>query len=89
MKKNKAFLDRAEAIKPRLIVTQKELIGSGRVLKAGDDELLDFGDHYTGCVTVTFESAGLSPYGGKIIRSICHAWSCMPAYFLRKYYSEG
>lgn len=30
-----------------------------------------------------------SPYGGKIIHSYCHAWSCGPSYFLRKYYTEG
>lgn len=29
-----------------------------------------------------------SPYGGQIIHSYCHAWSCTPAYFLRKYYLE-
>lgn len=27
-----------------------------------------------------------SPYGGTIVNSYCHAWSCTPAYFLRKYY---
>lgn len=26
-----------------------------------------------------------SPYGGSIVNSYCHAWSCAPAYFLRKY----
>ncbi len=26
-----------------------------------------------------------SPYGGIVIHSFCHAWSCTPAYFLRKY----
>ncbi len=26
-----------------------------------------------------------SPYGGTIVNSYCHAWSCAPAYFLRKY----
>ncbi|MEH2919535.1 family 78 glycoside hydrolase catalytic domain [Samsonia erythrinae] len=26
-----------------------------------------------------------SPYGSKIINSYCHAWSCTPAYFIRKY----
>ena len=26
-----------------------------------------------------------SPYGGCIVNSYCHAWSCAPAYFLRKY----
>lgn len=30
-----------------------------------------------------------SPYGGKIVNSYCHAWSCGPAYFLRKYGSLG
>ena len=28
----------------------------------------------------------VSPYGGIIVHSFCHAWSCTPAYFLRKYY---
>ncbi|MBR1692391.1 MAG: hypothetical protein IJ711_06395 [Lachnospiraceae bacterium] len=26
-----------------------------------------------------------SPYGGTIVLSYCHAWSCAPAYFIRKY----
>lgn len=26
-----------------------------------------------------------SPYGGTAVNSYCHAWSCAPAYFLRKY----
>ena len=30
-----------------------------------------------------------SPYGGNIIHSFCHAWSCTPTYFLRKYYQNG
>ena len=30
-----------------------------------------------------------SPYGGTIVNSYCHAWSCAPAYFLRKYYNIG
>ena len=25
-----------------------------------------------------------SPYGGTVVNSYCHAWSCAPAYFLRK-----
>lgn len=28
-----------------------------------------------------------SPYGGTIVNSYCHAWSCGPAYFLRKYFT--
>ncbi len=26
-----------------------------------------------------------SPYGSNIVNSYCHAWSCTPAYFIRKY----
>lgn len=29
-----------------------------------------------------------SPYGGTIVNSYCHAWSCGPAYFLRKYFNK-
>ena len=29
-----------------------------------------------------------SPYGGTIVNSYCHAWSCAPAYFLRKYFKK-
>lgn len=28
-----------------------------------------------------------SPYGVTIVNSYCHAWSCAPAYFLRRYYT--
>lgn len=30
------------------------------------------------------ENPNESPYGGTIVNSYCHAWSCAPAYFLRK-----
>ena len=26
-----------------------------------------------------------SPYGDRMINSLCHAWSCTPSYFIRKY----
>lgn len=29
-----------------------------------------------------------SPYGGKAVNSYCHAWSCTPSYFLRKYFRD-
>lgn len=32
------------------------------------------------------ENSSESPYGGTIVNSYCHAWSCGPAYFLRKYF---
>ena len=31
------------------------------------------------------ENPDASPYGGTIVNSYCHAWSCAPAYFLRKF----
>lgn len=33
------------------------------------------------------ENPNESPYGGTIVNSYCHAWSCAPAYFLRKFFS--
>ena len=33
------------------------------------------------------ENPDESPYGGTIVNSYCHAWSCGPAYFLRKYFA--
>ena len=35
------------------------------------------------------ENPSESPYGGTIVNSYCHAWSCGPAYFLRKYFTEN
>lgn len=35
------------------------------------------------------QNPGESPYGGTIVNSYCHAWSCAPTYFLRKYYSDS
>lgn len=34
------------------------------------------------------ENPSESPYGGTIVNSYCHAWSCAPAYFLRHFFSE-
>lgn len=31
------------------------------------------------------ENPNESPYGGTVVNSYCHAWSCAPAYFLRKW----
>ena len=33
------------------------------------------------------DDADFSPYGDRKINSMCHAWSCTPAYFVRKYFS--
>ena len=29
-----------------------------------------------------------SPYGGSIINSYCHAWSCTPVYILKEFFHE-
>lgn len=29
-----------------------------------------------------------SPYGSNLVNSYCHAWSCTPSYFIRKYFAE-
>ena len=29
-----------------------------------------------------------SPYGNKAVNSYCHAWSCTPSYFIRKYFER-
>ena len=31
------------------------------------------------------EKPGSSPYGGLIVNSFCHAWSCTPAYIIEKH----
>lgn len=49
----------------------------GGMVDAGADtfwELYDPDDH------------NASPYGGAIVNSYCHAWSCGPAYFLRTFF---
>ncbi|MCC5932357.1 MAG: hypothetical protein JJU28_24140 [Cyclobacteriaceae bacterium] len=34
------------------------------------------------------ENDFLSPYGSYMMNSYCHAWSCTPVYFIRKYHKE-
>ena len=35
------------------------------------------------------ENPAESPYGSSIVNSYCHAWSCTPTYFLRKFYMDN
>lgn len=46
----------------------------GGMLEAGADTFWELYDP---------ENPNASPYGGTIVNSYCHAWSCAPAYFLR------
>lgn len=34
-----------------------------------------------------FGNDRLTPYGSPVLNSACHAWSCTPSYWIRKYYS--
>ncbi len=34
------------------------------------------------------EDVNVSPYGDILINSFCHAWSCSPSYFIRKYFVD-
>lgn len=34
------------------------------------------------------DDAEFSPYGDRMINSMCHAWSCTPSYFIRKYLAK-
>ena len=52
----------------------------GAMANAGADTYWEFYDP---------KNPGFSPYGGTIVNSYCHAWSCAPAWFCRKKYSEG
>ena len=51
----------------------------GGMLNAGADTFWELYDP---------EDPDASPYGGTIVNSYCHAWSCAPAYFLRKYFGK-
>lgn len=66
-------------------------------IKSGDKEKgLEILDYYWGamikdgadCFWELYdpEDKSFSPYGSNLINSYCHAWSCTPSYFIRKYY---
>lgn len=51
----------------------------GSMIKAGADTFWESWDP---------EDPTASPYGGSVINSYCHAWSCTPAYFIREFFSK-
>ena len=62
---------------------------------SGADEAVDYIRHIWGGMVALgadtfFEvyvptDPEFSPYGDKRVNSMCHAWSCTPTYFIRKY----
>ena len=69
------------------------LIKAGLKEKAYD-KMHEYWDGMIKCGSDTFweiynpENPLESPYGGLVVHSFCHAWSCTPTYFLRKYYYD-
>ncbi|WP_244169669.1 sugar hydrolase [Paenibacillus helianthi] len=49
----------------------------GQMVKDGADTFWELYDP---------ENKNFSPYGSYLINSYCHAWSCTPSYFIRKYH---
>ena len=52
----------------------------GSMLEAGADTFWE---------AWTPDNPDVSPYGGSVINSYCHAWSCTPAYILKNFYMES
>ena len=50
----------------------------GGMIAAGDDTFREYWD--------PADPDG-SPYGGRIVNSYCHAWSCSPVYVISRYLS--
>ena len=48
----------------------------GGMIKAGADTFWECWDG---------KNEEVSPYGGSMLNSYCHAWSCTPAYIIKKY----
>lgn len=61
MVRNETFLQKAEELKPELVVTEKEISAEDKVLNKGDEVLYDFGDHYVGYLTVEFSPTDRHP----------------------------
>ena len=51
----------------------------GSMLEAGADTFWETWDP---------KDPNASPYGGAVINSYCHAWSCTPAFLITKYFNE-
>ena len=51
----------------------------GSMLEAGADTFWETWDP---------KAPNASPYGGAVINSYCHAWSCTPAFLITKYFNE-
>lgn len=70
MEVDETFLAKAEKLCPQL--QERSVVGTSAI-EYDFYELFDP------------QSKNFSPYGSPIINSYCHAWSCTPTYFIRKY----
>lgn len=93
-----ARLENTDAIRP---VTPylyhhyiQALIDAGAVDKA-KKTMYDYWDGMVDAGADTFwelydpNNADASPYGSRAVNNYCHAWSCTPSYFIRKYFTGG
>ena len=55
---NKDYLNKAEALKPELIIKEITLPGSKRKLNDSDEIIFDFKNHYVGYISIDFSSVG-------------------------------
>ncbi len=55
---NRKFIEKAQALKPVLFIEEKILKGEERLLKADDEAVFDFGNHYAGYLEISLESEG-------------------------------
>ncbi len=96
--KNEALLDRLFEKNPQVnMVTpyMNHYLVEALILNNRKDKALEIIKNYWGqmiqdgadCFWELYnpENKKESPYGSNIINSYCHAWSCTPTYFIRKY----
>lgn len=99
-KKNSHILDRLIEVKPDINMVTPYMYHhfiEALILNDRKEEALKYIRYYWGgmledgadCFWELYdpENKYVSPYSSRIINSYCHAWSCTPTYFIRKYFS--
>lgn len=98
---NRKLLEHIEEINPRIRMNTpymnhcyvEALVEAGMMEKAKEHIKWYWGgmvDAGADCFWEVYnpDSPKLSAYGNSVINSYCHAWSCTPSYFIRKYFQE-
>lgn len=94
----RSALKSADSLKPVTPYMHHYVIEAMLKLDLADEAMGYLREYWGGMVELsadTFYEAFIpgepdfSPYGDRKINSMCHAWSCTPAYFIRKYLCKG